>query len=362
MVIEYVLPILLFCLILVLFWLMPSWMPTDLPFGVRVPPEREQDPAIYATHSMYRRGLLISAVLLALLSTLVGIFTSFFWIGTGSILVLVALSSFNYYRAHRRLALVKAQENWYAGLRQAVVADTEPHVQRPYFWLWLLPSLVLLLLMFSIGIARYPELPATIPTHFNAAGEANAWTPKWPGAFYLPLLATVLTSFFALVAWFIPGSRQALNPINPVADKARQQDQGQLWSAVLLLTGGFVNAGLLIAAFMTWQLLPANTLITLLIFLITLCPILLIAIAATVAAQRTRNLPHVANNGYVLRDDDRYWQAGLFYVNPDDPSLMVPKRFGIGWTLNFGHPQARLLIFLFVVFMLVITFLPLILR
>ncbi len=44
----------------------------------------------------------------------------------------------------------------------------------------------------------------------------------------------------------------------------------------------------------------------------------------------------------VFRNDDRYWYAGSFYNNPDDPALFVPKRFGFGWTLNFGHPQAKL--------------------
>jgi uncharacterized membrane protein len=35
---------------------------------------------------------------------------------------------------------------------------------------------------------------------------------------------------------------------------------------------------------------------------------------------------------------DRCWRAGIFYVNRDDPTLFVPKRFGIGYTLNFGNP------------------------
>jgi uncharacterized membrane protein len=38
-------------------------------------------------------------------------------------------------------------------------------------------------------------------------------------------------------------------------------------------------------------------------------------------------------------DDDSHWKAGLFYVNPDDPAILVPKRLGIGWTLNFGRPM-----------------------
>jgi uncharacterized membrane protein len=44
----------------------------------------------------------------------------------------------------------------------------------------------------------------------------------------------------------------------------------------------------------------------------------------------------------VFRDDDRYWYGGFFYNNPDDPALFVPKRFGLGWTVNFGHPQGKL--------------------
>ncbi|WP_338249745.1 DUF5808 domain-containing protein [Dictyobacter halimunensis] len=43
----------------------------------------------------------------------------------------------------------------------------------------------------------------------------------------------------------------------------------------------------------------------------------------------------------VFHDDDRYWYADLWYNNPDDSDLFVPKRFGFGWTLNFGHPQAK---------------------
>lgn len=40
---------------------------------------------------------------------------------------------------------------------------------------------------------------------------------------------------------------------------------------------------------------------------------------------------------------DRFWKAGLFYYNPADPALMVPKRLGIGYTVNFAHPMAWIL-------------------
>lgn len=32
-----------------------------------------------------------------------------------------------------------------------------------------------------------------------------------------------------------------------------------------------------------------------------------------------------------------YWKWGIFYFNPDDPALFVPKRHGFGYTLNFAN-------------------------
>ena len=37
------------------------------------------------------------------------------------------------------------------------------------------------------------------------------------------------------------------------------------------------------------------------------------------------------------RSGDEFWRGGVFYVNPDDPALFVQKRYGIGYTLNFGN-------------------------
>lgn len=62
---------------------------------------------------------------------------------------------------------------------------------------------------------------------------------------------------------------------------------------------------------------------------------------------KNHRLAHRQLTGPIFRDDDRYWLGGLFYYNPDDPDPLVPKRFGFGWTMNFGHPAGK-------VFMLVI--------
>lgn len=58
--------------------------------------------------------------------------------------------------------------------------------------------------------------------------------------------------------------------------------------------------------------------------------------------------------GTISRDDDRCWYGGgFFYYNPDDPAPLVPNRYFVGWTVNLGHPLARLIVVLVVGLLLV---------
>ena len=38
--------------------------------------------------------------------------------------------------------------------------------------------------------------------------------------------------------------------------------------------------------------------------------------------------------------DNRYWVLGSFYVNHEDPAILVEHRFGLGYTLNLGNWKA----------------------
>ena len=76
-------------------------------------------------------------------------------------------------------------------------------------------------------------------------------------------------------------------------------------------------------------------------------------------SQRKTNTPaDRQSTSEIFRDDDRYWYGGFFYSNPDYPALFVEKRYGLGWTLNFGHPQSRLVLIGSLVVVLVLSILP----
>jgi uncharacterized membrane protein len=59
----------------------------------------------------------------------------------------------------------------------------------------------------------------------------------------------------------------------------------------------------------------------------------------------------------VYRDDERNWLGGVVYYNRDDPDVLVPKRYGWGWTVNFAHPAGKV----FLAFMLLLILLPVLL-
>jgi uncharacterized membrane protein len=73
----------------------------------------------------------------------------------------------------------------------------------------------------------------------------------------------------------------------------------------------------------------------------------LAAVVITVVVLARNNRERRANGedtGLTHRDDDKYWRGGLFYINREDHALVVPRRFGLGWTLNWGNPRAAMLI------------------
>jgi uncharacterized membrane protein len=50
------------------------------------------------------------------------------------------------------------------------------------------------------------------------------------------------------------------------------------------------------------------------------------------------------------RNDSKYWKWGMIYINADDPAIWLPKRTGLGWTLNFAHKMS----FVYLVLLLVL--------
>ncbi len=78
------------------------------------------------------------------------------------------------------------------------------------------------------------------------------------------------------------------------------------------------------------------------ILVVLICAILiaLVVFYKTIATGEWRNT--VAN-------EEDCWYFAIFYFNPKDKRLFLPKRTGLGWTINFAQPLAILILVLMVI-------------
>ncbi|GAA1051246.1 DUF1648 domain-containing protein [Arthrobacter russicus] len=206
---------------------------------------------------------------------------------------------------------------------------------------WLLYAVAFLILAASAGYGalRYPNLPERFPIHWNAAGFADGYAGKSIGtAFFGVFIGLGVLLLFLVIAWLLgrAAQRQGIRPIPHLA--ATQRFLGVL-SIVLALVFWLVNQ-------QVWAVSEKTTNPLLLVLLIAVG----LAIAAIFANRRYRaelgKLPprDPAEPAPDPREDERFWAAGFVYHNPDDRSVIVPKRSGLGYTVNWGRPGGKALL------------------
>ncbi|WP_269855424.1 DUF1648 domain-containing protein [Streptomyces sp. RPT161] len=336
-----------------LVWLTPSLTSPTLPFGVRIPAARVNAPVIAEQRGRYRWMVGVGgAGVIAVCTTLTA--TTHFGFPGMSPLLLAALALAAFARANRAIAAVKRDEDWYRGLRQGVVADTSLRTETERFpWLWSIPALLIVAATAVTGVVVYPSVPERLPVHFNAVGHADNYATKSIGSvFFLVFTQAGVTALLLGLSWFSFRARPELDPARPV-DSARRHRRFSVRAVVcLLLLAACVNLSMFVAAWSMWHTGSLSPFLVLLPLLVGLLVVVGVALRTGQAGSRLPAADGAAREpetGMVQRDDDRYWHvAGSFYANRTDPSLMVQKRSGFGWTFNFGNPRALVLLVLIV--------------
>jgi uncharacterized membrane protein len=311
-------------------------------FGVRVPRERAGAPVI----GRERRAYYWRTAAIGLCCTVVAVTVRGYgswWLSRIILLVELAADLGCFWAARRKIAAVKNADNWFAGLRQTVVTDTSWRTDPPRFPVrWLIPALVVMAATVTVGALRYPGLPAHIVTGSGHRVSKSAVTVLVvAGQLYF-------TTVYSGLMLIVHRSRPDIEAADPAASTLRYRRFLAATTRALLTMAALADLGLLLVALRVWQVdrlsgigraLPA------LPFAVGL--LLLGAVAARAGQGGSRlngNVRGLALGTGTDRDDDRFWKAGLLYVNRDDPAIVVGARFGVGWTLNFGNRVAWLMI------------------
>jgi uncharacterized membrane protein len=331
-------------LMLVLLLVLPSVSSPTVPFGVRVPAERADDPTVVRQTRIYRWRLMGIGIVSATVGVVLYSLTGEPFLLPLSMVMVVGVWYGCYFAAHNKIRVAKAAGGWYEGLHQGIAVDTELRTHPPRFpWPWLAPALIVTVVTTTIGVISYPSMPEMLVLHHSANGVPDRLAAKSVGtAFSLVFVQIGVTALLVgIAAAVFRGGRSDIDPERPIASARWHRRYMSLGAKALLGLVAMIDVGLLGSSLLMWT----GTVISW-APLVVVVPILAGVVVAVVILARNNLERGEATEvtGLIHRDDDMYWRGGLFYVNHEDRALVVPRRFGLGWTLNFGNPMVALLL------------------
>jgi uncharacterized membrane protein len=327
--------------------------PPGLPLSVRVPQAHASDPVVRSAIRRFRWGLVLVWVLTAALTVALAAagqaplatFLPVLLYSLLSVLVLVL--------SRRMILRAKREGDWFEGIPVRVSAQITPPAYHHPPVIWPALAAIVLAVTTAVDVALYPGLPDPIAVHFNVAGQADRFAVKsvWSvfGLLMIGAAVVVLLTVLSIVAARYNARTQSDDTADQAALRTRVQ-RSMLTSLLSQLS--FVIALGISAIELAQRLAPSVTGATA-ACAIGLVVLIMVVIIAAVARGRAQLRPANVRDPRSPRpdavDDDQHWKGGLFYVNRDDPALLVPRRFGLGWTLNLGRPAGIALTILLLV-------------
>lgn len=325
-------------------WLIPRLTRPDLYFAVTVAPGFRDGPEGRAILRRYRRGLLgMTLPALALLAALA--LTPALPLAPVALMAQLGAYFTLYYRARHRVL----------PHRVAPTTVREARVGKPARKIpggWVIASGPFALLAATAGYVgtHWAQVPARLVMHWNIHGQPDRWATRSVGTVFLPvLIATAILSALTLLLY---GMAHWLRPIYAGGPQGEHELRFRRTTSILLLAMEYW-----IAVLCSWLALRP-----LLPIAFQRPPVAFAILPGLIAVATTAVLMWLGQGGSRVpsvqpaqtdsttpvgdRTEDRFWKLGVFYFNRDDPSVLVEKRFGIGYTMNFAHPVAWVILLL----------------
>ena len=169
---------------------------------------------------------------------------------------------------------------------------------------------------------HWDAIPDRFPIHWDGSGRPNGWSTRsffgvfGPGLIGAAVCAGVSALYYAIAHKTRGGS-----------DTDRRMRNLNLRIVLGVQT--------LLALTFSWTMMLSAA--PGLVRFVIVMPILIVlfVVSAIVGAVFTTRRLEASGGDFT---PDACWKGGgMFYYNPDDPAIFVQKRFGIGYTLNFGN-------------------------
>jgi uncharacterized membrane protein len=321
----------------VLFWFVPRLTRPDLYFAVTVAPDFRDKPEGKSILRRYRIELILLSVL-ALTAFVAGISRLGVGFVPGGFFIHLIVAFIAFYRARHR-ALPYA-------VPPSMIRETDLHgkVQIiPGGWLVASGPFILMAACAAYLWINGAETPLRISSHWASGWEQNRLVARL--SIYVlntaGILAALTLILYGMTRWV-----RSVYAVGPEA--ARELKFRKTVLAVILVTEYYIT---LQASWMV--LVPRNDLRTVVLLPFAFVFVLVTFIVLARLGQGGNRMPAADKTRLVTsgvpvgdRTPDRCWKLGIFYFNRDDSAVLVEKRFGLGYSLNFARPIAWIIVLL----------------
>lgn len=359
--------------------LTPYYSRRGTPFGITVPSSHQQDSFI----QMRKKRFFIQNVLLSILLSIPIVFFSNFedqtaqdmWSGVyviGAMLVFFVLTFVLYLKNRKAIQLWKKEEQIIVETKkERIVVDTNYHRDLNAVSTRTIVIVQLVIVLISVAVIGffYNRIPNQFPIHWNSQNIPDRSVEKSPlSVMMMPAMQLLMIPVLAFSHYAFIKSKQKLLTNYPQITSYQSKKFRRAWSINFLVTS--IATQLLLTSTNFFSLFFAEDMafgwMGLLIGLFIFGIVGYSSFLTWKYGQGGEKLVFSEIDEPVEEvtevDEEKYWKLGVFYYNPEDSSIFVEKRFGIGSTINLERWQSWACIAGLVLFCIFIGVIPLLME
>jgi len=216
-------------------------------------------------------------------------------------------------------------------------------IYRPTFLTLLGVGTTIAAISATIGyiLGRAVSIPTVLAVHFDDQGIADRFVPASYAIILVPvwIQLSLAIVFGAIAGVLLYRAKKTRSVVEHEVSRQERERMLVTAEAISLLAAVWVAfQGLLaVRLLMMWQLMCCG-----LGGVYYQSLVVCIVLSAIIGVRAAVNLHYP--KPVVRETEPAHWRFPGVYFNRHDPALFVPLRNGLGWTLNFGRPQAILFV------------------
>ena len=335
--------------------IIPYVMRSNIHFGVIFPDEAKE----LATIKKWKKSFFVGSnllILISILSLFVGMLlnlddealTGYInTTGTVMIAVMVTLQFCMYAYFYRQAKLLKNEKFSNKEIRADVriMISTNFRSEKIIIsngWFLALGGIIILTTALT-PILLYEQVPPYISMIWNYDSNQVSLIPKSPHVFaIIPIIQLGMLLIFIVINRVLQATKQIIEPRNANLSVKQNRAYRHAMSKTILISAILMLILLAIPQFLMMFVVPDNAVLA---WLTTVLSVIIFSVFIYVILKYGQGgerykYSNEANNKHQMLDDTKLWKWGMFYYNPDDPTVFTEKRFGVGTTMNFARWQS----------------------